>query len=78
MADELEQLFVRQVDVGVADIDVSTDDGVISTRVVVQRAKAADRTTGRDRELLLVYGAEEVPAVAEALRRASERATADQ
>jgi hypothetical protein len=77
MADELEQLFVRQVDVGVADMDVSTDDGVVSTRVVVQRAKAADRRTGQDRELLLVYGAEEVPAVADALRRASDRAMAE-
>lgn len=77
MADELEELFVRQVDVGVADLDMSSDDGVISTRVVVERATATDRQTGRHRELLLVYGAEQVPAVADALHRAALRATAE-
>jgi hypothetical protein len=71
---DFEQLFVRQVDVGVANMDVATDEGVISTRVVVERVNAADRHTGEDRELLLIYGAEEVPAVADAMRQASERA----
>jgi hypothetical protein len=75
MAVELEELFVRQVDIGVADMDVSTADEVKSTRVVVERATASDRRTGEDRELLLVYGAKETAAVAEALRRASELAT---
>jgi hypothetical protein len=42
--------------------------------VVVERVNAADRHTGEDRELLLIYGAEEVPAVADAMRQASERA----
>jgi hypothetical protein len=74
MADELEELFVRRVDVGVADVNLSTDEGVITTRMVVERATAADQKTGQDRELLLVYGAEEVPAVADALRMAAERA----
>jgi hypothetical protein len=74
MADELEELFVRRVDIGVADMDVSTDDGVISTRVVVERASGTDRQSGRDRELLLIYGASEVPALADALRAAAERA----
>jgi hypothetical protein len=75
MAAELEELFVRQVDIGVADMDVSTEDEVVSTRVVVERATASDRRTGEDRDLLLVYGAAETAAVADALRRASELAT---
>jgi hypothetical protein len=74
MADELEELFVEQVSVGVADMDLATEDDVISTRVVVQRTTASDAKSGENRELLLVYGAEEVPAVAEALNKASERA----
>jgi hypothetical protein len=75
---DLEQLFVRQVDVGVANMDVATDDGVVSSRVVVERVDASERQTGQDRELLLIYGAEEVSAVADALRQASERALAMQ
>jgi hypothetical protein len=71
---ELEELFVRQVDVGVADMDVATDDGVVSTSVVVERATATDRESGQDRHLLLVYGANEVPALADALQAAAERA----
>jgi hypothetical protein len=78
MADELEELFVRRVDVGIADVNMSTEDGVISTRMVVERATAADQRTGLDRELLLVYGAEEVPAVADALRTAAQRALAEE
>jgi hypothetical protein len=77
MADELEELFVREVEVGIADMDLSTGDDVISTQVVVQHTTATERTTGRDRELLLVYGAAEVAALADALRKASERATAE-
>ncbi|GAA1796591.1 hypothetical protein HC028_19475 [Planosporangium flavigriseum] len=72
--DELEELFVRQVDVGVADMDVSTDQGVVTTTVVVERATATERESGEDRQLLLIYGAKEVPALADALRAASERA----
>jgi hypothetical protein len=74
MADELEELFVRQVDVGVADMEVSTADGVVTTRVVVERATATDRESGQNRNLLLIYGADEVPALADALRGAAERA----
>ena len=77
MADDLEELFVEQVSVGVADMDLATEDDVISTKVVVQRATAADAKTGANRELLLVYGAEEVPAVADAMQKAAERATAE-
>src|SRR5258706_1324334 len=77
MAAELEELLARQVDIGVADMDVSTEDEVISTRVVVERATASDCCTGKDRELLLVYGAAESAAVADALRRASELATSN-
>jgi hypothetical protein len=77
MADDVEELFVEQVSVGVADMDLATDEDVISTRVVVQRATAADAKTGENRELLLVYGAEEVPAVADAMNKAAERAMAE-
>ncbi len=77
MADELEELFVRRVDVGIADVNMSTEDGIVSTRMVVERATAADQKTGQDRDLLLVYGAESVPAVADALRTAARRALAD-
>jgi hypothetical protein len=75
MADELEELFVRQVDVGIADMDVSTDNGVVSTSVVVERATATERESGEDRQFLLIYGAAEVPALADALKAAAERAT---
>jgi hypothetical protein len=71
---EPEQLLVHEVEVGVADIDTPTEDGVISTRVVVERAKALDRGSGQAREVLLVYGAAEAPAIADALRKAAERA----
>jgi hypothetical protein len=75
MADEIEELFVRQVDVGVADMDVSTEDGqVVSTQVVVERATVTERDSGQDQQLLLIYGAAEVPALADALRAAAERA----
>jgi hypothetical protein len=77
MAEDVEELFVEQVSVGIAEMDLATDEDVISTRVVVQRATAADAKTGENRELLLVYGAEEVPAVADAMSKAAERAMAD-
>jgi MOSC domain-containing protein YiiM len=73
----MEELFVRQVDIGVADMDISVDDQLTSARVVVERATATDRHGGPDRELLLVYGAEETRAVADALRRASDVAMSD-
>lgn len=74
MADELEEFFVRQVDVGVADMELSTPDGVVTTRVVVERSRATERVTGRERQLLLIYGADEVTALADALRSAAARA----
>jgi MOSC domain-containing protein YiiM len=70
----MEELFVRQVDIGVADMDISVDDQLTTTRVVIERATATDRHGGPDRELLLVYGAAETRAVADALHRASEMA----
>ena len=78
MADKIEQLFVREVEVGVANLDISTDEGVTSTRAAVQRTTAHDRLTGQERELLLVDDPADVTAVADTLRKASERATADQ
>ncbi|MER7002349.1 hypothetical protein [Dactylosporangium sp. NPDC000555] len=73
----MEELFVRQVDIGVADMDISVDDQLTTTRVVVERATATDRRGGPDRELLLVYGAAETHAVAEALRHAADLAMTD-
>ncbi len=78
MGEEIQELFVRNVEVGVANLDMSTDDGVVSTRVVVQRTTADERETGQERELLLVYDTDTVPALADVLRTASERASADQ
>jgi hypothetical protein len=77
MADEVEELFVREIEVGVANLDTSTDEGVISTRAVVQRTTAHDPRTGQKRELLLVYDPAAIAQVADALRTASERATAE-
>ncbi|GAA3203031.1 hypothetical protein ACFO1B_07375 [Dactylosporangium siamense] len=71
----MEELFVRQVDIGVAEMDVADGDQLSTTRVVVEHATATDGRGGPDRQLLLVYGAEETPAVAEALLRAAETAT---
>jgi hypothetical protein len=75
MAEELEQLIVSEVEVGVANMDMSTKDEVLSTRVVVERVKAVDRLTAQEREMLLVYGADEATAVADAIRTAAERAS---
>ncbi|WP_238019531.1 hypothetical protein KZZ52_54655 [Dactylosporangium sp. AC04546] len=70
----MEELFVRQVDIGIADMDIAVDDQLTTTRVVIERATATDRKGGAERDLLLVYGAAETKAVAEALHRASEMA----
>jgi hypothetical protein len=78
MAKEIEELFVREVEVGVVNLDISTDEGTTSTRVVAQRITAHDRTTGQERELLLVYDPADVATVGETLRKASERAFAEQ
>jgi hypothetical protein len=77
MAEEVEELFVRSVHVGVADVDVATEDGVISVRAVVQRAVAQDPRSGDERNLLLVYDPANITEIVEALRAASERALAD-
>jgi hypothetical protein len=73
MADEIEELFVRDVEIGIANMDVSTDDGVTSTRVVVERANVVDRKTGQDRHIVLVHDPAAVPTIADALRTAAER-----
>lgn len=77
MAEEVEELFVRRVDVGVADVDLATEDEVISVRAVVQRAIAQDPRSGDERNLLLVYDPANITEIVEALRAASERALAD-
>jgi len=76
MEKELEKLFVREVEVGVASLDMSTDEGVVSTRAVVQRTFAHDPENGQERELLLVYEPTSIAPIADALRTASGRATA--
>jgi len=78
VANEIEELFVREVEVGLANVDVSTDEGTTSTPAVVQRTTAHDPETGQDRELLLVYDPADVAAVSDALRKMSERASAAQ
>jgi chemotaxis protein CheY-P-specific phosphatase CheC len=77
MAVDLEELFARQVDIGVATLDVPAEEGVISARVVVQEVDAVDRNTGQERRLLLVYEAKSVMAMADALRQAAEKATSE-
>lgn len=74
MADKMDELFVRDVEIGVANLDVTTGEGVVSARAVVQRTRAHDRETGEERELLLVYDADRVTALADGLRKAHERA----
>jgi hypothetical protein len=71
---ERASLIVLEVSVGVANMDVSTDDGVVSGKVVVQEITAVDRESQESREFLLLYDAEKVPDVADALRTAAERA----
>lgn len=66
---------MRKVDIGVAEMDIAVGDQLTTARVVVERATATDGRGGPDKELLLIYGAEETPAVAEALQRAAETAT---
>ena len=68
---------MQEIEVGVANLDRSTDDGVVSTRAVVQRTSATDPRTGQERQLLLVFDPGNIPQVADALGRASERASAD-
>ncbi|MCW2898439.1 MAG: hypothetical protein JWO67_704 [Streptosporangiaceae bacterium] len=74
MEADLQKLFVRQVDIGVAYMDVSTEDGVVNARVVVQQVRATD-DSGQDRELALIYEPARVPTLADALRKAAEQAT---
>ncbi|MCT9933019.1 hypothetical protein N5079_22685 [Planotetraspora sp. A-T 1434] len=77
MADELEQIFSREVVVGVANVDVPTEEGTISARMVVQDVTGIDRETGRERRLLLIYEPDSVPAIADTLRQGVEKAKSD-
>jgi hypothetical protein len=45
MAVELEKVFSREVLVGVANVDVPTEEGTISTRLVVQDVTGVDMKT---------------------------------
>jgi hypothetical protein len=78
MAVELEELFVVEVGVGIATLDASTDEGVVTDKVVVEQVTATDRKTDETRELMLVYGAREVIAVADRLKEAAERALSEE
>ncbi|MEV7014007.1 hypothetical protein [Streptosporangium sp. NPDC051022] len=73
MATELEELFARKVDIGVATMGASTGDGAVSAQVVVQRVAAIDRRTGQERHLLLVYEPDGVTAMVDVLRQAVEK-----
>lgn len=75
MAAEREELFVTQVGVGVATMDASTDDGVVNARVVVEEVTANDKS-GEPHELVLVYDAHDMVAVADGLKQAAEQAVA--
>jgi hypothetical protein len=77
MADQVEELLVRTVEVGVVNVDVATEDEVTNMCTVVQRAVAHDARSGHVRRLLLVYHPASITAVAEAMRTASEAALAD-
>ncbi|MFI5916110.1 hypothetical protein [Dactylosporangium sp. NPDC051541] len=68
----MEELIVRQVDIGVAEMDIAVDDQLTTTRVVVERATATDRHGRKDRELILVYGLDGTRARAAALHRAAD------
>jgi hypothetical protein len=68
-----EKLFARRVDIGVGRMDISTDDLVIDAPVVVQDVTAID-DNGQERRFILVYDAERVSPMADALREAAERA----
>ncbi|HEV7931745.1 MAG TPA: hypothetical protein VGP70_05415 [Actinomadura sp.] len=76
MQPDLEKVFARRVDVGVANMDVSTADGVINTRVVVQHVNGTDGE-GNDRDVVLIFEPAGLPELADALRKAAEEATAD-
>jgi hypothetical protein len=75
MTKERSQLVVEQVEVGVGDLEASTDDGVKLERVVVEHVTGSEPTSGQEREVLLVYRANEVPNLAEQLRLAADQAT---
>ncbi|MFF5205574.1 hypothetical protein [Streptosporangium sp. NPDC000396] len=75
MSVDLEELFVSQVDVGIATMDVPTEDGVISAHMVVQQVTATDRRTGQERQLMLIFSSRGVVTMADALREAAEKAT---
>ena len=70
----LEKLFVTEIEVGVANLDRSPDEGDISTHAVCPADHPQEPGTGQARQLLLVYDSANIPQVADALRRASERA----
>ncbi|MCW2879468.1 MAG: hypothetical protein JWQ95_3568 [Sphaerisporangium sp.] len=77
MAVDLEELFAREVDIGVATLDVPAEDGTISARVVVQEVAAVDRDTGQERRVMLVFEPKGVLAMADALHQAAEKATSE-
>ncbi|MEV8635475.1 hypothetical protein AB0395_27830 [Streptosporangium sp. NPDC051023] len=74
MAIELEELFARQVDIGIATMSTPDGDGADGAHVVVQRIAAIDGKTGQERHLLLVYQPDGVTAMVDVLRQAAEKA----
>ncbi|RCG22439.1 hypothetical protein DQ384_35610 [Sphaerisporangium album] len=76
MAVELTQILSREVVAGVATMDVPTEEGTISARMVVQDITGIDRETGQDRRLLIIFDPDGVEAMADALRQAAAKAKA--
>ncbi|MEV7965561.1 hypothetical protein AB0O34_06205 [Sphaerisporangium sp. NPDC088356] len=74
MAVEFAQILSREVVTGVATMDMSTEEGTISARMVVQDITGIDRETGQDRRLLIIFDPDGVEAMADALRQAAAKA----
>ncbi|MCU1489354.1 MAG: hypothetical protein JWM85_759 [Acidimicrobiaceae bacterium] len=77
MAEQVDELFVKEVEIGVGTLDRSTDDGVVSERVVVERVAGADRASGEDRNVVVIYAPEDVEQLADHLRTAAQVAMAE-
>lgn len=68
-----EKFLVRRVDIGIGNLDISTEDLDIHTQVVVQDVTAIDEN-GQERRFILLYDPERVAPMADTLREAAERA----
>ena len=77
MAEEYEELLVTDVEIGIGTVDFPADgddEGGSEEDVVIEQITASDARTGEKRNIMLVYGVDGVPAMADALRAAAEAA----